>query len=397
MTLLTTTDELVHFCAAQAEAGFVTVDTEFMRESTFWPNLCLVQVAGPDEAVAIDPLAPDLDLTPLFELMQAPNILKVFHAARQDLEIFHHLTGQVPTPIYDTQVAAMVLGFGEQASYEMLASQLAKVQIDKSSRFTDWSRRPLSERQLRYALSDVTHLRVIYEKINERLTATDRRSWVEGEMLDLTDPRTYEQRPADAWKRIKTRSTNMRMLAVLIEVAAWRESFCQQRDLPRNRVMRDEQMLEIAHHPPKTVADLTQIRGLPRGFAEGRHGAEILAAVVKGLARPENEIPQIEHAPPPPRGIGPLVDLLKVLLKLKCETHDVAQKLIANTADLERIAADDQADVPALAGWRREVFGEDALALKHGRLALAAQGNRIKLVSLDKIEKTTKSKTAAAD
>jgi len=383
MTVIVDSQELATFCASLKGAPVITVDTEFMRESTFWPSLCLVQVAGPETAACIDPLAEGMNLEPLFELLQDPDILKVFHAARQDLEIFHNLTGKVPAPIYDTQVAAMVCGFGEQASYEMLASQLAKAQIDKSSRFTDWSRRPLSEKQLRYALSDVTHLRTIFEKLHKRLTAAGREAWVADEMAELCDPRTYEQKPEDAWKRIKTRSHSPRMLAVLIEVAAWRESFAQTRNLPRSRVLRDEQLLEIAHHPPKSATELGQMRGLPRGFAEGRHGVDILAAVQRGLQRPVEDLPKIEREAPLPRGLGPLVDLLKVLLKLKCEEHDVAQKLIANSADLERIAADDEAKVAALSGWRRDVFGEAALALKHGRLALAAQDNRIRLVPLE--------------
>lgn len=383
MNVISDTDSLAEFCRELRRAPYVTVDTEFMRESTFWPILCLVQVAGPDRAEAIDPMAPGMSLEPLLELMRDHDVLKVFHAARQDIEIFHRLmAGDVPEPVFDTQVAAMVCGFGEQASYENLVAQLARATIDKSSRFTDWSRRPLSERQIRYALSDVTHLRTVYEKLQDRLEKSGRAEWLNDEMATLLDPETYRLRPEDAWKRIKTRTTNPRFLGVLAEVAAWRETFAQNRDIPRNRVLRDEALLEIASDPPRTVEQLSRVRGLSRSIAEGRMGTDVLAAIERGLARLPESLPQVEREQPLPRGIGPLVDLLKVLLKLQCEIHDVAQKLVASSSDLERIAADDNAAVPALSGWRREVFGAAALDLKHGRLALAAEDRRIKLVRL---------------
>ena len=382
MKTITSTEDLARLCTRLASADFVTVDTEFMRETTFWPLLCLVQIAGPDDAAIIDPLADGMDLAPLFELMADEGVLKVFHAARQDLEIFHHLSGRVPTPIFDSQVAAMVAGFGDSVSYEALAAKLAKARIDKSSRFTDWSHRPLSDRQLKYALDDVTHLRVIYERLAKQLKQTGRADWLTEEMAALADPRTYQQHPEDAWKRLKTRSTEPRFLAVLVEVAAWREREAQGRDLPRNRVVRNEALIEIAAHRPTSPDALARTRGLGRSLAEGAMGRGIIAAVERGKAMPDADCPQLPKTQPKSRGIGPVVELMKVLLKLRCEEHDVAQKLIANVADLERIAGEDDPDVPALHGWRREIFGADAIALKRGDLALALRGGRLQPVPL---------------
>ena len=381
MSLITDSAALAAFSARLAAADFITVDTEFMRERTYWAQLCLVQVAGPDEAAAIDALAPGIDLAPLFSLLHDPRRLKVFHAARQDLEIFHHMTGRVPAPLFDTQVAAMVCGFGDAISYETLASQLARARIDKSVRFTDWAARPLSERQIAYALADVTHLRTVYLALAQRLQTSGRAAWLAEEMAELMDPATYRFDPDDAWKRLKPKTAKPRLIAVLHEVAAWREREAQRRDTPRNRVVRDESVIDIAAHMPRTIEELSRLRGLSRGLAEGRIGGDILAAVARGLALPEADLPQVPPPPDLPRGIGPVVELLKVLLKLKCDEHDVAPKLIASAADLERIAADDEAPVPALHGWRREVFGEDALALKHGRLAVTMQGKRLALVA----------------
>ena len=380
MSLIADTDALAAFCRRHAEADFVTVDTEFMRDRTYWPILCLVQVAGPDEAIAIDPLAPGIDLAPLFALMAEPRVLKVFHAARQDIEIFVNLTGKVPAPIFDTQVAAMVCGFGEAASYETLASKLGGATIDKSARFTDWAQRPLSERQLRYALADVGPLRIVYEKLAARLQKTGRASWLDEEMAALTDPELYRLDPATAWKRLKLRSNNRRMLALAYALASWRETAAQKRDLPRNRVLRDESLLEIAAHAPHTIEELGRARGLGKGFAESKFGGEILAVVERMLAMPESDYPKAEPRRDPPQGIGPLVDLLRVLLKLRAEENDVAARLIADAEDLELLAADDHADIRAVTGWRHEIFGRDALDLKHGRLALTAAGKRIKLV-----------------
>jgi ribonuclease D len=382
MTLIDTSDALAAFCRRQAQAQYITVDTEFIRDKTYFPQLCLVQIAGPDEAAALDPLVPGIDLTPLFELMASPTVLKVFHASRQDIEIFVNMAGAVPAPLFDTQVAAMVCGFGDSVSYETLAGKLAGAHIDKSSRFTDWSQRPLSERQLHYALTDVVPLRIVYEKLEARLAKSARSSWLGEEMETLTDPATYRQDPAEAWRRFKVRSNSRKLLALVHALAAWRETAAQQRNLPRNRLLRDESLLEIAAHAPTTVADLARTRGLGKNFAEGKLGGEILAAVTRVLATPESQypVPAPRHEPPP--GLGPLVDLLRVLLKLRCEENDVAQKLVADTEDLEMIAADDDAPVRALQGWRAELFGKDALDLKRGRLALTAAGKRIKLVRL---------------
>jgi ribonuclease D len=383
MELITDSAALADFCARQAAADFITVDTEFLRDKTYYPQLCLVQIAGPDEAVAIDTLAPGLDLGPLLALMADATLLKVFHAARQDIEIFFNLTGAVPVPIFDTQVAAMVCGFGDAVSYETLATKLAGARIDKSSRFTDWAHRPLTPRQLDYALADVTHLRVAYQKLRAQLDKTGRASWLDEEMAELTNPATYRVDPVESWKRLKTRGGNRRFLMILREIAAWREVAAQQRDIPRGRILRDEALLEIAAHVPKTIDDLARIRGLGRPVAEGKLGLEMLDCVTRALAAPEADAPEALARADLPPGLGPLVDLLRVLLKLRCEDNEVAQKLVANAAELEMIAADDDADVPALHGWRLDVFGNDALALKHGKLALTASGKRILVVNLD--------------
>jgi len=385
MNLISDSAGVAAACAALAQSSFITVDTEFLRDSTFWPKLCLVQMAGAgkEDVFLIDPLAPGIDLAPLMDLMMNPAVLKVFHAARQDIEIFVHLSGRVPTPVFDTQVAAMVCGFGESASYETLVRRLAKASLDKASRFTDWARRPLTERQLRYALEDVTHLRVVYEKLAKDLERSGRAAWLEEEMAILTDVRTYETDPAEAWRRLKTRSTNRRFLAVLQEVAAFREIEAKRRDLPRSRILKDEALTEIAAHPPKTPADLDAIRAVPRGFAEGKLGPALMQAIEAGLARPPESVVMPPVEPDLPDNIGPLVDLLKVLLKTKCDEAGVAQKLVCSAADLERIAADENADVAALTGWRRELFGEIAIKLKRGEVALAAQGRKVKIVTLD--------------
>jgi ribonuclease D len=382
MTPIDNSEALAAFCARQAGAGYVTVDTEFMRDKTYWPQLCLVQIAGPAEAAAIDPLAPGMDLSPLFRLIADRTLLKVFHAARQDIEIFVNLTGAVPAPLFDTQVAAMVCGFGDAVSYETLASKLAGARIDKSSRFTDWSHRPLTDRQLQYALMDVVPLRTAYEKLAQRLEKSGRSSWLAEEMNELTDIATYRQEPAEAWRRFRLRSNNRKLLALVQALAAWRETTAQQRNLPRNRVLRDESVLEIAAHAPTTVAELARMRGLGRNFAEGKLGAEILATVARVLAIPERDYPEPPRNHEPARGIAPLVDLLRVLLKLRSEEHDVAQKLVADTEDLERIAGEENPPVRALHGWRAEIFGKDALDLKHGRIALTAAGKQLKLVRL---------------
>ena len=381
MKLITTTDELAAFCKPLADTEFITVDTEFMRERTYWPKLCLAQVAGPEDAAAIDALADGIDLAPLDELMANPKVLKVFHAARQDLEIFHLRLNKVPGPLFDTQVAAMVCGHGEAASYESLATKLAKAKIDKSSRFTDWSRRPLSERQITYALSDVTHLRVVYEKLKRQLDKSGRFSWIAEEMAVLNDPATYRGDPEMAWRRLKPRGSSPRLLAILKEVAAWRERTAQRIDIPRQRLLRDEQLLEIASHAPKTVEELAMTRGLGRGFAEGWQGRELIEAVDRARALPESELPARERPAEQIRAPGAVVDLLRTLLRLKAEQAGVAGRLVANADELDRIAAGKR-DVPALKGWRREVFGADAVDLIEGRLALALSGEHAKLIPI---------------
>jgi ribonuclease D len=382
MTLITDSAALAEFCARQKGAEFIAVDTEFMRERTYWPVLCVVQVAGPKEAVAIDALADGIDLAPLLTLMNDPSMLKVFHAARQDLEIFFHMSGAVPHPLFDTQIAAMVCGFGDSVSYETLVRKLAGAQLDKASRFTDWSHRPLTERQIKYALGDVIHLRTVYERLQQRLAKNDRSSWFGEEMAALTDVALYRAEPEESWHRFRLRGRgDSRFLAVLRALAAWRERAAQQRDLPRGRILRDEALIEIASHAPQSVEALARTRGLGKGIAEGKLGREILDVVARGIADrdPPAPIPQKAQSPP---GLGPLIELLRVLLKQRCEDFEVAQKLVASADDLEAIAADDGASVPALHGWRREVFGADALALKHGTLALTAGRKGIELVPL---------------
>ena len=383
MTVITKTEELAEFCARQKGTEFIAVDTEFMRERTYWPILCLVQIAGPEEAAAIDALAPGIDLQPLLSLMADQSTLKVFHAARQDVEIMFNLSGTVPAPIFDTQIAAMVCGFGDAASYETLVGRLAQASLDKSSRFTDWAHRPLTERQIHYALADVVHLRTVYEKLQQRLSSNGRAGWFAEEMSELSDPETYRTDPDEAWRRFRLRGrVDPRFFGVLRALAAWRETAARQRNLPRGRIMRDEAVLEVAAHMPKTIEALARTRSLGKGIAEGKLGSEILDAVRQGLADVASiELPMPVKAETPP-GLGPLIELLRVLLKARCEEHQVAQKLVASAEDLELIAADDAAPVRALSGWRREIFGKDALALKRGRLALTVRGKRISLVEL---------------
>ncbi|RDD62901.1 ribonuclease D [Ferruginivarius sediminum] len=383
MTLITDNDSLATFCARQSEAPYVAVDTEFLRDSTYWPKLCLIQLGGPDEVAAVDALAEGIDLTPVLRLLADTGIVKVFHSARQDMEIFHQqMDGALPAPIFDTQVAAMVCGFGEQVGYDTLARKVTGARIDKSSRFADWSQRPLTERQLDYALADVTHLREIYRTLRKQLDESGRAAWLDEEMAQLTNPATYDMDPETAWRRLKPRSSDRKYLAVLREMAAWREREAQRRDVPRNRVLRDEQIQDIAAHTPRTPQQLARTRGLSGDFARGRVGTGVLEAVERALALPRDERPLPPRKPDMPNGLGPTVELLKVLLKARCEANGVAQKLVATSADLEQIAADDSADVPALHGWRYEIFGADALALKRGQIALAADSGAVRIISL---------------
>ena len=376
MEPITTTPILAEACARLARYPFVTVDTEFLRESTFYPILCVVQMASADEAVVIDALAEGIDLAPFYELMANKSVLKVFHAARQDIEIVWHRAGMIPHPIVDTQVAAMVLGYGDSISYEQLVQRITGDSIDKSHRFTDWTRRPLSKAQIDYAVSDVTHLRDIYLKLSADLGRRARTDWVMREMDVLTSPATYRLEPDKAWERLKTRVRKPRELAVLMEVAAWREREAQARDVPRGRVLKDEVISDIAVHAPTTPERLAHLRSIPKGFERSKWGVEILAAVERGLARDPATLPRMEKTIAAPNGTA-TVELLKVLLRMTSERHGVAAKVIATVDDLDRIAADDEADVPALKGWRRELFGDKALALKHGTLCLAVEKGRV--------------------
>lgn len=384
MLEITTTDALAEFCSRAKSCPYVTVDTEFLRERTYYSKLCLVQLAipgkGEDTAALVDPLAEGLDLAPLYDLFRDPNVVKVFHAARQDVEIFWHDAGFIPQPLFDTQVAAMVCGFGEQVGYETLVKKLAKGSVDKTSRFTDWSQRPLSAAQKSYALADVTHLRTVYEQLEKQLSKSGRKSWVESEMAILLDPETYFTRPGDAWEKIRTRTASPRFLGIVRELARFREDYAQTRNVPRSRVMKDDALLEIASLKPTDLNELGKARLLLR---EGRRqdvAEGILAAVKAGLEAPADSLPrpvEAEHV----QVNSALADLLRVLLKAKSEKFGVAARLIANASELDSLAAGKR-DIPALDGWRREVFGEDALLLCEGKLALGVDGTSVKTIRL---------------
>ncbi|HCP00494.1 MAG: ribonuclease D [Alphaproteobacteria bacterium] len=382
MNIINKTDALAALCGRLADADYVTVDTEFMRESTFWPILCLVQVAGPDDEAIIDPLADGIDLSPLYDLIGNDNVLKVMHAAKQDIEIFHHEGGVTPKPLFDTQIAAMVAGFGDQVGYETLISKLTNVRPDKGSRFTDWSQRPLTDAQLEYALADVTHLRPAYEKLRRQIEKSGRLEWIEEEMVKVADPKIYEVVPEESWRRLKPKRNQPKYLAMLQAVAAWRDREAMDRNLPRNRLMRDDVLAQIAARPPEDEHSLQRMRGIPKNFASGRLGQGLLAAISEGRAMPNDRAPTITEPVSLPPGTGALMDLLKVLLKFKCDTRQVAQKLVATVADLESIAAASDADVPALKGWRRDIFGNDALRLKAGEIALAANHGKVQIIEI---------------
>jgi ribonuclease D len=376
MDLITTTDALAAACGRLARHSYVTVDTEFLRETTYYPKLCLVQLAAPEEAVLVDPLADGINLDPFLDLMADPNVVKVFHSARQDLEIVWNLGRLLPAPLFDTQVAAMVCGYGDSVSYEQLANDLAKARIDKSSRFTDWSRRPLTEAQLSYALSDVTHLISVYEALRAQLASSGRQAWLDEEMAVLTSPETYKADPDNAWRRLVGRLRKTREVAVLMEVAAWREREAQTRDVPRGRILKDDALVDLATAAPRSVEALGRLRSIPNGFERSRTAADILDAVERGLARDPKTVPVPDRSRR--SGVtGAVVDLLKVLLKAVAEQEGVAPKIIATVEDLEAIAENDDAEVTALHGWRRQLFGEKALALKAGRLGLAMDRGRV--------------------
>ena len=388
MTPITSTADLAEFCARLEGQAFVAVDTEFMRETTYWPKLCLVQVGAPGGIEAIiDPLAEGLDLTPLLDLMRDPSVLKVFHAARQDVEIFNIL-GAMPAPLFDTQIAGMAAGFGEQVAYDALVRKILKIELDKSSRFTDWARRPLSEAQTTYALADVTHLAALYPILRQRLEKAGRLSWVTEEMAGMVDPALYDVDPENAWRRLKPRRHTVKYLAVFRAVAAWRERTAQQRDQPRGRILKDEAIDELADQAPTDADAMNRLRSVPKGFSGSRYGPELIEAIREALRDPEGYAPKIERdATPTSPAAGAVVELLKVLLKARAEDADVASKLIATVADLEKIASDDKANTPALRGWRREAFGEDALRLKRGELALVLDGTRVRVVPVRRAAK----------
>jgi ribonuclease D len=384
MRIIQTTADLRALTAELSHAPYIALDTEFMRDQTYWPKLCLLQIAAPGGVAAIvDPLAEGMDLAPFYELLRQPGIVKVLHAARQDMEIFSQQGDVIPEPLFDTQIAAMVCGFGDAASYETLARKIAKAEIDKSARYSDWSHRPLSKRQLEYAMADVTHLCTIYEAMTRMLARSGRASWVEEEIEALRDPALYRLDPKEAWRRLKPRSNNKRFLAMLASLAEWREREAQTRDMPRGRVLKDEALTEIAAHPPENAEGLERIRAVPKGFAASRLGKGLLEAIEHGRHAPapegiEPRAPQRRREPSPGA-----IDLLKTLLRLKAEEAGVAPRLIADSDDIEKLAAHEDDGVAALHGWRAEVFGHDALALRKGELAIALENGAAVVVELE--------------
>ena len=381
MDLITDNAALNALCDSLSEQRYITIDTEFLRETTFWPRLCLIQTAGDGVEAMIDPLAEGIDLKPFFDLLVNPSVLKVMHGCRQDIEIFHKLAGIIPTPLFDTQIAAMVCGFGDAVGYENLIKQTTGGKIDKGSRFTDWSQRPLSEAQLTYALADVTHLRSAFEILEQKLADNGRVSWLQEESALLSDEEIYAQRPENAWRRLKMQDRRPHVLGVLVEVAAWRETEAQERNVPRNRILKDDAIRELALQGPKDKKALSRLRAVPRGYENSRHADALLDAVKRGRGTQKEDLPDLPPSTVNRPGIGPLVDLLKVLLKQRSEETGVAPKLIANVADLERIASDENPQVAALQGWRHEIFGQYALQLKAGQLALASQDDKVVLVT----------------
>jgi ribonuclease D len=388
MTPISTTAELAAFCKQLKGQPFVAVDTEFMRETTYWPMLCLIQAAAPNGAEAcIDPMAEGMDLSPFLDILRDEAIQKVFHAARQDVEIFNNL-GAMPRPLFDTQIAGMAAGFGEQIAYDALVRQMLKIELDKSSRFTDWARRPLSESQLTYAIADVTHLARLYPVLRSSLEKAGRLAWVEEEMEALVSPELYDVNPENAWKRLRPRKHAAKYLAVFKAVAAWRERTAQTRDQPRGRILKDDAIDELASQAPTDTAGLDRLRGVPKGFSGSRFGPDLLEAIREALKNPEAYAPVIERDRTVSNpAAGAVVELLKVLLKARSEDAGVASKLIATVADLEKIANDDNADVAALTGWRKDAFGADALKLKRGELALVLDGSRVRVVEVRRAPK----------
>lgn len=370
MNIITDTQALTDFCLQIKSEPYITVDTEFLREKTYWSKLCLVQVASDNHEAIIDPLAEGISLDPLIDILFDKNILKVFHAARQDLEIFFNITGEVPTPIFDTQVAGMVAGYGESVGYERLVRDVLNIQIDKTSRFTDWSKRPLTDKQLTYALADVTHLRDIYKHLAQKLEENGRASWLTEEMHILESVSTYDLKPEEVWRRIKMRNIKKQHLGIIMKLAEWRENEARQKNVPRNRIIKDEAILEIAMQRPRNIQALDGLRSIPKGFARSEKAKKLYEQYQIGRNIPEDELPPISYGQARLKPDAGILEMVKVVLRLVCEKQDVAAKLIANSADLEKIALDDNADVAALRGWRREIFGETALDIKNGRAGL---------------------------
>ena len=385
MLTITKNSELRDFCERASNEKYITIDTEFLRERTYFSKLCLVQLAFPGDenqnAVIIDTLASNLDLSPLYELFKNQNIVKVFHAARQDLEIFYLDSGIFPYPLFDTQIAAMVCGFGDQVAYETLVRQLAKQTLDKSSRFTDWSHRPLTDAQKKYALADVTHLRVIYEILSDKLEKTGRLKWVEEELKNLVSPEIYDVNPKNSWRRLKTKPNSRRFLGLVASLAEFRENFAQTKNIPRNRVIKDDALLELASNKPKNLDELSKSRLLLREARKGEVASGLLAAIEKGLNIPDLELPEKKEKLDKGFVNSALSDLLKVLLKSCSESTGVASKLIASAGDLDALAAGDRS-IAALSGWRYEVFGQSALELCDGKIGLSVRGTKVKTFQL---------------
>ncbi len=374
--------KLAAACERFAKASFITVDTEFLRESTFWPKLCIVQIADEEGVEIIDALAPDIDLAPLFGLLKNKDVLKVFHSGRQDIEIFWHLGRTIPEPLADTQIAAMALGYGESVSYEQLVQSITGNQVDKSSRFTDWSKRPLSEGQLAYAAADVTHLRTVYAHLSAQLADKNRESWIARDLAILSAPETYMQKPEDAWKKLRARIKKPRDLVCLQAVAAWREEEAQNRNIPRGRVMKDDQLVDVALRHPASAEALAQLRGMPHGFERSASAKELLAAIKQAMAVPQSDLPRIEKTRSLPTSAAATMELLRVLLKLVAEKHGVAPRILASSDDLENIATRPAEAVANMEAWQQEIFGKPALALSQGKLAFTLKNNAIVILPL---------------
>ena len=396
MRVITDTRDLAHVCASLGSADYVAVDTEFMRESTFWPELCLIQMAAGNHEVIVDTLADGIDLTPFFDLMANQDVTKVFHAARQDIEIVHHLASIIPAPVFDTQIAAMVCGFGESVSYGMLVKKLLNRELDKSSRFTDWSRRPLSKKQLTYAIGDATHLRELYPKLRDQLHESGRERWLDEEMAVLTDPATYESHPENAWKRLKMRVRSRKAMGVMMALAEWREIQAQSQNVPRRRVLKDEAIYDIAAQAPTTEAELEGLRSVHQGFARSAKGKGVIEAVKQGLERDPATLPPVRRGDPLSADSLAVLDLLRVLLKAAAGRHGVAPKLIATADELEKIARHEDAGLQSLKGWRRKLFGADALAVRQGKLGLAVENGRVVTLEKNQVFEPTREQSLGA-